>query len=127
MLRMSPIQMEAFAQMVKVSFAERMVRELLRDFPRELRSHGIVDAEAVRQLVQRGIEEAAQNAVLLERDAYLYLQCMALFGAQFPHAEASAWAAEILSRSDISGTAKMDLIHDHLVFGSTPGLPGEQP
>ena len=61
-------------------------------------------------------DKAAAYQVLNEEDVELFIDCMLMLGLEFDEDPHFPWARDILSQKDLSGTEKMALIHDHLLF-----------
>lgn len=116
MLKIKKEQMQAFSRSMEEAFALRMVRHLLTRFPTDVARHGFQEY-SLRVLVLRGIEEAKAFGVTAERDVRLYLECMIMFGPLFTCDPFLPWAARILGDRALSGTKKMDMIHNQIVFG----------
>jgi len=108
-------QMTALGDAKRADFAKRMVAHLRERFTKQLLDQGVKPA-GLEPFVDEGIEQAAGYEVKYNDDVRLYLECMALFGRKFDRDQKRAWAGEILNRKDISGHAKMEMIHGHLLF-----------
>jgi hypothetical protein len=107
-------QMGAFSKELKEQFVQRMVRHLKEDFAKDLERRNILPTE-VEAMVRRGISEAEQYRVTNEQDLELYVECLAFLDQHFD--SRVEWAAAILRRPGQDGTAKMNEINDHLLFG----------
>ena len=116
MFRIAKEQLQALSAAVEQSFISRTVHHLRDGFPSELEAHGL-RGPALEALVEWGVAEAAAFGITQEDDVRLYLECMLLFSPRFSSDPRLPWATEILRREDLSGTDKMDIIHDYLVFG----------
>jgi hypothetical protein len=116
MFRIAKEQLQALSATVEQSFISRTVQHLRDSFPSEIEAHGL-RGQALEALVQRGAAEAATFGITLEDDVRLYLECTLLLSPRFSSDPQLPWATEILRSEELSGTAKMDMIHDHLVFG----------
>lgn len=110
--------MDAFAQENRVdAFAKRMAQRLRKLFANELVEQNIAD-EQLLSTVRRAMANAAGYGVIGEMDLELYIDCVALFGPGFDKSERVPWAGNALRRTGIDGTAKMDIIHDYLIFAT---------
>ncbi|WP_157758954.1 hypothetical protein [Cystobacter fuscus] len=116
MFRIAKEQLQALATTVEQSFINRTVHQLREDFPSEIEAHGL-QGPALEALVHRGVADATAFGITQGDDVRLYIECMLVLSPRFSNDPQLPWATEILRREDLSGTAKMDLIHDHLVFG----------
>jgi len=67
-------------------------------------------------LVDKSITDAARYGITNEPDVTNFIEFRILLRPEIGSIEQVPWAGEILHRVDLDGTAKMDLIHDHLVF-----------
>jgi hypothetical protein len=120
MFRLSKEQLQALSATVEQSFITRTLHHLRDGFPLEIEAHGLL-GPALDAMVQRGVAEAATFGITQEDDVRLYLECMLLLSPCFSSDPRWPWATEILRSEELSGTAKMDMIHDHLVFGGEEG------
>jgi hypothetical protein len=117
MFRLSHEQLQALSSRAQDDFLKRTTSHLLDNFSAELSRHEL-RSNQVEELVQRGVEEAKSFGVEHEEDVRLYIECMLVVHPRFASARDTPWFGEILQREDLSGTEKMDRIHDQLVFGS---------
>jgi len=108
-------QMTAFGDAKRAEFVKRMVAHLRERFSKQLLSQGVKPAD-LEPFVDEGIEQAGAYEVKYNDDVRLYLECMAELGRKFDRDKKRAWAGEILARKDLSGHAKMEMIHGHLLF-----------
>ena len=113
-------QMEAFSQGQEEAFMRRMVTHLRDDFGKERLALSIPES-ALEDLVRQGMESARGYDVIYTRDVKLYLECLVILGPKFDRDRKIPWAREILRDQDRDGRAKMDEIHDHLLFGQELG------
>ncbi|HYO73798.1 MAG TPA: hypothetical protein VEU33_47805 [Archangium sp.] len=89
-------------------------------FATEWKTLGLREQE-LKSLVLLGIDQARSFGVVSEPDVRLYIECMVLFHPDFARDPRLTWAGKVLGRKDLSGTEKMEQIHNHLVFGSPEG------
>lgn len=120
MLQITPKHMEGFERQRMESFALRMVERLRYVFGEEMLRHEVADPQLL-PLVQRSMNAARSYGVEGELDLELFIDCLALLSPDFHCGDAHPWAVSTLQRTDIGGTAKMDLIHNHLVFDTVGG------
>jgi hypothetical protein len=93
-----------------------MVAMLRQDFP--LAFPGVGDAD-LEILVSQWLEKATEYGLREEPDLRLYVRLHAILSRDFDVDPQFFWTREILDQHDLTGTDKMDLIHDRLVFWST--------
>ena len=108
-------QFRAMSKQLRQRFTDDMVRHLHENFLGDCKKQGIAE-QNLRLLVSSGIETAAKFDIVDRQDVQLYLECLVLLGPAFEADERLPWAGKILNRTNLIGKAKMDLIHDHLVF-----------
>jgi hypothetical protein len=108
---------DALAQDRIDAFARRMAERMRNLFAKELIEQNIAD-EQLLPTVRRAMADAAGYGVIGEMDLELYIDCVAFFGPSFDKSSNVPWAGETLQRTDIDGTAKMDIIHDYLIFAT---------
>lgn len=109
--------MAVFAKTARADFAERMVKHIENDFQPAVQKFGW-SRDQLARVVEYGIQRAARHGVDGEKDVELFIDCMVLLGGNFDSDPATAWAGATLQRRDLTGTEKMAIIHDHLLFGS---------
>ena len=117
MFQISNIHFDSFSQERMNAFTSRMVDRLRLIFPKQIVEQNLMESDLL-PLVQQGIKTAESYGVVGEMDVELYIDCLVLLGPRFDTDQQFAWAGDSLRRSDIDGTAKMDFIHDHLVFAT---------
>lgn len=120
MFQLRKNQMNAFSAERLERFVTRMVNRLPADFPTDVRRLRLTP-EAIEPLVRDGIRRAGEFGVRIERDVELFLECLLMFHPHFDDDDREAWAGEILRDENLTGTQKMDRIHDHLVFQTSKG------
>ena len=112
MLKIRPVQFQAFQVYLRQTFPERMIRHLRDRFPQETAKE-----PDLRLLVNDGIERASLYALEQEAEVRRYLECMMVLGREFDRDEKYPWAGRILVREDLNGDAKMNEIEEHMLFG----------
>ena len=117
MFKISSVHFNAFSEERVKSFISRMVDRLRHSFPKEIAEQKIQERDLFR-LVQQGIKTAESYGVFGEMDVELFIDCLVLLSPRFDTDPEFTWAGDSLRRQDIDGTAKMDLIHNWLVFFS---------
>lgn len=113
MLEIRKEQIQALAAARCPEYIQSMARMLRDDFPD---AFATTPTEVIERMVSEAIAEATAYGVFREPDLTLYIRLQAILGRQFDTNPQHQWARMILERSDLSGTEKMDLIHDHVVF-----------
>ncbi|WNG23540.1 hypothetical protein F0U62_05465 [Cystobacter fuscus] len=114
MLKLAASQLQAISERLTNDFEEKTTRHLVSNFRAELSRHG-VDGD-VAAFVRKGIAEARSHGITRPGDVRLYLECMLLLRPDFGDSPEFSWASKVLREHGLSGTEKMDQIHDHLVF-----------
>jgi hypothetical protein len=110
-------QLTALGEVRLTAFVLRLTDHLKNDFAADLASHGIANSQ-VPQQVRDCIAQARRFGVEAESDVWLFAECVAIFGPQFPWTE--DWAEQELVRQDKSGTEKMDKISQYMLFSLKP-------
>lgn len=72
----------------------------------------VLDDAALVRAVGGAIERALEHGLTTELDVARFVEYVAVYGPEFARDETTAWAAEILARSDLDATTRMDLIDD---------------
>jgi hypothetical protein len=106
---------------LKVGMRRRYVQDtasmLRKDFPDKFR---MTASDDVERFVLEAIADADAHGVTLRSDLTFYIRLQAVLSPLLADPSHS-WARDILRRDDLSGTEKMDRIHDHLVFSQACG------
>ncbi len=113
MLEIRKEQIQALAAARCPEYIKSTATMLREDFPD---AFGTIPMEAIERTVSEVIAEATAYGVFLTPDLTLYMRLQAILGRQFDTNPQHHWARMILERSALSGTEKMDLIHDQIVF-----------
>jgi hypothetical protein len=71
---------------------------------------------ALRSLVESAFDRARSYGVVNEQDVELFLDCTILLAPDFDRDARFPWASESLNDAHLTGTEKMSVIHDHLLF-----------
>jgi hypothetical protein len=108
-------QFQALATAQLESFIRRMTEVLQASFP-EWCTKLLRDTSTLEEVVRAAVDEANRYDTEAESDLEFYIQCLRAFGLKFVKDPAFRSAGEIIKSSDLTGTEKMHLIHDHLVF-----------
>lgn len=108
-------QVEAFNDSQTEAFVQRTVARLQRDFPDDLRRHGVRPAQ-VKPFVRDGMAKARSYGIVYEKDVAKYVECMVLLNPAFDDDPAYPWAKETLNADGLDGEVKMDLIDEHMLF-----------
>ncbi|MSQ48570.1 MAG: hypothetical protein EXR78_09365 [Deltaproteobacteria bacterium] len=117
MLRIRQEQMEALSAVMRTAFVRRVVARLRTDFTSEMEKLCLHDAD-LTPTVERIIDKAATYSVRNEQDVELFMDCAMMLGLEFDQDPSFPWARSILQRNDLTGTEKMSLIHDYLLFAT---------
>jgi hypothetical protein len=121
MLRITKAQLEYFSGNLEKYFVDRIIPHLQEHFSEALKHHGLQEQARLEALVRRGIDEAESFGVVCEQDVRLYLECLLIFHPLFAHDPSLPWVAGILRQVNLSGTEKMNQLHDRVVFGTFEG------
>lgn len=108
-------QIETFAASSLEAFVTRMISMLEIQFP-EWAAAIVRSGHSLDSVVRSAMAEAASFGVEAESDLEVYIQCLVLLGSTFANDLTALWARGILRRTDLSGTEKMNKIHNHLLF-----------
>jgi hypothetical protein len=108
-------QMKALSDHLGEQFVQAMAEHLRSDFRPYLRRSRIAD-ESVEGLVREGLVVADDLGITDESDLQLFAECLALLGPSFHSDPALPWASESLHQPNWSGSARMDLIRQYLIF-----------
>ena len=112
-MRIRSEQMESLSESMRSRYVKRMVTMLRGDFPE---SFSAVNPAELERAVQSTIDQAAGYGVTHESDLTFYIRLQGVLGIRFQADPQHAWIGEIFQRNDLSGTEKMDQVHDRLVF-----------
>jgi hypothetical protein len=110
-------QMRALSAAKRRRYVIEMAHMLRRDFPEIFGPRRVADLEG---FVDGALGEAEFYGITLEADLSFYLRLQGVLSPRFSDPRHS-WAREIVERRDLTGTEKMDRIHDHIVFGQVGG------
>ena len=113
MLTMRQDQVDAFSREIRKPFVRRQLPRLRATFPQETAR---LDDQSLLLSIDKDVERAARYDVVNEHDLELFLDCTFMVGPDFDTSSDSAWAGEILNRPGLTGTEKMSLIHDRMLF-----------
>ena len=120
MFRIRKEQFEVFSDQQMNPFVERMVERLKSDFSEDVANQKL-EEEDLEPLVRQGIQDAEQYGVIGELDLELYIDCLVLFSPTFDRDPQFPWAGNIFRNDSLSGTEKMNQIHDYLIFSTDKG------
>jgi hypothetical protein len=116
MFKIRPEQKAAFREDALHDFEERMILHVERCFPGRRVELG---DEGLRQVIRRGIEQAASYGIVAERDVCKFVDLMLVFGVDF-HEERS-WAKAILEDASIRDPViRMRLLFERALDESSP-------
>ncbi len=117
MFRISNQHLDAFREQFAEDYAIRLAHRIVDKFPDELTKLGL-DQQQVLPFVKDSVSRAKQYGVDRTLDVELFVDCCVLLCPDFDKSPEYPWAREILGRDELTGTAKMDLIHDYLIFAT---------
>ncbi len=113
MLTIRQEQLVVLARETRKPFVRRQLPRLRTAFPQETAR---LDDQSLLLRIDKDVERAAPYDVVNEHDLELFLDCTFMVGPDFDTSSDSAWAGEILNRPGLTGTEKMSLIHDRMLF-----------
>jgi hypothetical protein len=113
MLTMRQDQVDAFSREMRKAFVRRQVPRLRTTFPEGTAQ---IDDQSLLIRIDKDVERAARYDVVNQQDLELFLDCTFMITADFDSSPNSVWAGQILNRPVLSGTEKMSLIHDRMLF-----------
>jgi hypothetical protein len=87
-------QMDAFGELMRKGFEDRMVVHLNEVLPSRSAELG---EEKLREEIRFGMESAASYEIVTERDVARYIDLMFLLGRDFDASPATPWARPILT------------------------------
>lgn len=117
MFRITDQHFRAFREHLADNYALTLAARIQERFPDELKKLGM-DPEQTLPFVQQSMEKAKRYHVVRMLDVELFVDCCILLNPNFDESPEFPWAGETLCRDDLDGTAKMDLIHDYLIFAT---------
>jgi hypothetical protein len=117
MFRITDQHFGAFREQLVDNYALTLAARIQERFPDELRKLGM-DPQQALPFVKRSMDKAKHYQVVRTLDVELFVDCCILLTPDFDKSPEFPWAGETLCRDDLDGTAKMDLIHDYLVFAT---------
>ena len=109
MLVMREEQMAVFSEYMLASFKRRLTAHLRSRFPADTAQ---MPDETLDVAITAGMERAGKYGVRSENDIRRFMESVFTLGAHFDTNPATRWAGEILRRTDLDGSAKMDLIDE---------------
>ena len=107
MLIIRQAQMAALDAYSRDAFRERMLLHLTKDFPARAVELG---PKGIRRLVDASIDKGADYRIASEDDLQAFVDLMVELGPEFDEEPAMDWARQILTRTSLSGQAKVELI-----------------
>jgi hypothetical protein len=111
-LRISDTHWQAFEEAQLRRFVTAQMDRLRTTYPDAVANRFDNDPSLFEQVICNSIDEAEKFGIIGEDDVAFYLDC--LFEIGFDFSKKREWGSEILSRRDINGTTKMDLIWERL-------------
>lgn len=131
MLRIRDDQLYALKAPALEDFVDEMVLHVHEFFPDECVELG---PDAIRGLVEKGIEKAASFGIVSPRGVCKYINMIMAFGADFDtKPETAAWALPILRDESIPDpNARMDVLSERALSvleeaEQKSGEPGDEP
>lgn len=103
-------QMEALRTSMSRRFEQRMLEHIKNTFPDRIKQ---VSDEKIRTVIQDSIKKAESYTIEYEDDIRRFIEYLIIYGTQLDTKPETRWIGEILKRTDLTGTAKMDLIDEY--------------
>jgi hypothetical protein len=107
MLQIRPGHLDAFSEVARQDFENRMVVHVLEAFPSVCEPLG---ESGVRENILHGIERATAYGIVNEYDICRYVDLMFVFGGDFDRDPNFPWAAKILGGTSLDATGKVDAL-----------------
>lgn len=114
-MKFTPQQFDQLGGLRRERFNNELVQRLRTGFPALLAGKNLSDSDLGR-VIERVIEMADGYGIRAEEDVRTFLDCVLTLGPAFDQSPSFPWAGDILRSDSLSGTQKVDLLHDHLVF-----------
>jgi hypothetical protein len=115
-------QVAVFRADAQRRFAERMRAYIAEEHPRRYEALG---EEGTKQLVQKGIETAAQYGIDAEGPTAVLIELMVSFGEKLERSPDRAWAEKILANPSLPDQVKVSAVRERLTerTGGRPIVP----
>jgi len=91
-------------------FEQRMLEHIKNTFPERIKQ---VSDEKIRTVIQDSIKKSESYAIEYEDDIRRFIEYLIIYGTQLDSKPETRWIAAVLQRTDLTGTAKMDMIDDY--------------
>jgi hypothetical protein len=93
-----------------------MIDYLRRSFPQQT---GDMSANELSSLVLRSLDDARSYKLVGEQDLRRYFGFVVRYGPGFGQEPKTAWAKEILYRTDLEAHQKLNLLAEYELFGNS--------
>ena len=117
LLTIRQAQLSAFSRAAVQKFEEWMLAHLRQFFPKQCE---VLREPQLRELIQYGIERAANHKIVIERDVCKFIDLMIVFGRNFDTDRRFPWASQILANRK---TARSKIRSLYEVAGTQLGRP----
>jgi hypothetical protein len=108
-------QLEQMGSTLETLFVRRVVEHLVKDLSTECDRQGL-RSEQMEVFVRGQIRRARRYGLVNANDLKTYVDCAVIFGQHFDGDPKIPWGAAVLGRQDLQGSAKGEILHDHLTF-----------
>jgi len=115
-LQVSDFFMSQLGTLTRAKFDARLAERLQQRFNDVFASRGL-DQAATLHTARQIVDLAAANGICLESDVFTFADCLMTLQSSLVQDARFPWGDAILGRDDLTGTQKVTLIHDHLLFG----------
>lgn len=88
-------QIKAISYLARERFVQRMEAHVRQYFPEDT---GALEPDALRAVVEQGIERAEKHGFTADRDITRYLNLMFTFGREFDRDPSLGWATRLFAR-----------------------------
>ena len=117
-LRLRAEQMTVLGRAARAEFVMQSANQLRGAFPRQTQG---VSFRRLLRLVEDWTAQAEAGGIELAEDVRTFIECQAVLGRVRDPKRSVPWLAGVLGRADLDGTAKVDLIDEHMTFGNRAG------
>jgi hypothetical protein len=97
-----------------------LAASLRRQFSDQLAPERVSDEE-LQKMIDHGLARAAAHGITDDGDLVRYVEYSLVLGPNFDEDPALPWVRRVLQRTDLTGSAKIWLLNEHMLF--EPGGP----
>lgn len=116
MLIIEPEQLQELQRAQEKVFVRSCLSKINVKFPTGFQEIGAPKGEE-ENIITKALHDAKLYGIQFEDDLLMYLECIFLLGINFDKkGKLPDWPNKILTDQSLSGEAKMNLIHEYLLF-----------